>query len=266
MPDGENSIQDSSLPEAQAYQVRLKVFEGPLDLLLHLIEKEELDITTVSLTAVADQYLEHIAQLEHVSAEALADFLVVAAKLLLIKSRALLPAPPRLEAEDEEDLGEELVRRLREYKKLKEAAQLLRGREEAGLRGYLRVAPLPRLERELDMTGVSIGDLVSAVREALSVEPPLASADRVIGAPIISISDVIERIQALFARQSSFSFNRLLQSAGGRIEIIVSLLAVLELIKAQQVRVQQEHLFGEILIQRADEPVPAPGAQEPSEQ
>jgi len=234
-----------------------------MDLLLHLIEQEELDITTVSLTAVTDQYLEHIAQLEHVSAEALADFLVVAAKLLLIKSRALLPAPPRLEAEDEEDLGEELVRRLREYKKLKEAALLLREREEAGLRGYLRIAPLPHLERKLDMTGVSIGDLVSAVREALSVQPRLASADRVIPAITISISDVIERVRSLHARQSSFSFKRLLQSAGGRMEIIVTFLAVLELIKAQSVRVQQEHLFGEILILRADEPAPAPAAQEP---
>ena len=259
-------MQDHSAQEVQAYRVRLKVFEGPLDLLLRLIEKEELDITTVSLTAVTDQYLEHIAQLERVSAEDLSDFLVVAATLLLIKSRALLPAPPPLEAEEEEDLAEELVRRLREYKKLKAAAQLLREREEAGLRGYLRVAPLPHLDRELDMTGVSIGDLVSAVREALSVQPPLASADKVIPPTTILISDVIERVRSLLTRQSSFSFNRLLQSADGRIEIIVTLLALLELIKAQHVRVQQERLFGEILILRADEPAPASSAQEPHEQ
>jgi len=260
MLDAQNAEQDNRSQGVLPYRVRLKVFEGPLDLLLRLIEKEELNITTVSLAVVTDQYLEHIAQLERVSAESLADFLVVAAKLLLIKSRALLPSPPVLEGEEEEDVGEDLVRRLREYKQFKEAAQLLREREERGLRGYLRVASLPRLERKLDMTDVSVDDLVSAVREALSLRLPSAPPDGVVAPITISISDMIERIQSLLAQGRSFSFRRLLQSADSRTEVIVSFLALLELIKAQRVWVRQEQLFGEILIQSADEPTPTPGA------
>jgi segregation and condensation protein A len=256
----EKSVQNSSSQEVQPYRVRLKVFEGPLDLLLHLIEKQELDITTVSLAVVTDQYLEYIARLERVSVEDLADFLVVAARLLLIKSRALLPSPPLSEAEEEEDLGADLVRRLKEYRKFKQAAQLLREREESGLRAYLRVAPPPRLERKLDMTGLSVDELVSAVREALLLRPAPVLSDEVVAPITVSISHMIQRIESLLVQERSFSFNRLLQSAASRTELIVTFLAVLELIKAQRVWARQERLFGEILILSADEPVPTPAA------
>jgi segregation and condensation protein A len=250
----------------QPYLVRLQVFEGPLDLLLHLIEKQELDITAVSLAAVTDQYLEYMRHLERVSAENLADFLVVAAKLLLIKSRALLPAPPAAEGEEEEDLAEELAQQLREYKRFKELAQQLGQREADGLRAYLRVAAMPRLDRELDLSGISLDDLLAAVQEALSLQPesePLA--DRV--APLaISISDKIQSIETMLAQRSSFSFHRFLRQATSRAEIIVSLLALLQLIKAGRARVRQEQLFGDILVLAPDRASPQLAAPQQGQQ
>ncbi len=261
-----NTVQEGSPDEAQLYRVRLEIFEGPLDLLLHLIEKQELDITKVSLAAVTDQYLEYISHLERLSAEDLADFLIVAAKLLLIKSRALLPSPPTVEREEEEDLGDDLALQLREYKKFKEMAHRLRAREERGLRAYLRVASPPHLERQLDLTGVSLDDLVAAVREALALQPPPGPVDEVVAPVAISISDKIAYIESLLAQQGSFSFAGLLRGAASREEIIVTFLALLELIKACRVRVQQERLFGEIFVLSAEEAAPTSAAQEPPEQ
>jgi len=250
--------QDS--PEAvPPYQVKLEVFEGPLGLLLHLIEKEELDITKVSLVAVTDQYLEYISHAEGINADNLADFLVVAAKLLLIKSRALLPAPPATMLEAEEDVGDELARLLREYKLFKGLAQQLRVREELGLRAYLRLAALPDLDRKLDMTGVSLDDLLAAARETLALQPTAGSVNGVVAPVTVSIADRIKHIESLLKRKESFSFHRLMRRAKSRPEIIVTFLALLELIKARRVRVEQEKLFGEIWVSRAEEaPPPVP--------
>ncbi len=233
--------------EAKPYEVKLAIFEGPLDLLLHLIEREELDITKVSLAQVTDQYLEYISLLEELSAEILADFLVVAAKLLLIKSEMLLPRPPRALGE-EEDVGEELARQLIEYKKFKEAALELRQREEKGLRTYVRVAPPPRLERSLDPGDVSLADLVEAVRRALDVRPPAPSVSGVVTPFTITVAEKMAFIEEKLKRQRRVSFNRLLTQATSRLEIIVTFMAVLELIKLKGIVVQQERLFGEIVI------------------
>jgi len=249
-----------------AYQVRLEIFEGPLDVLLRLIEKQELDITKVSLAAVTDQYLEYIGHLEHLELGILADFIVIAAKLLLIKSRALLPAPTALPEEEAEDVGDDLVRQLREYKLFKGLAQQLRQREESGLRAYLRVASLPHLERKLDLSDVTLDDLLNAVREALAVQPPAPAADEVISPVTITIGDRIQAIEHLLARSGSFSFRRLLRKATSRSEIIVTFLALLELIKAGRAAVRQEKLFGEIMIARAQEPVPQPAPEERPQQ
>jgi len=235
--------------EAKPYEVRLAVFEGPLDLLLHLIEREELDITKVSLAQVTDQYLEYLSLLEEINAEILADFLVIAAKLLLIKSEMLLPRPPRVPGEEEEeDVGDELARQLIEYKKFKEAALELRQREEMGLRAYVRVAPPPKLERPLDLEDVSLADLVEAVRRALDVRPPLPSVSEVVTPFIITVAEKMAFIEEKLERHRRVSFNRLLAQAASRLEIIVTFMAVLELIKLKGIEVQQERLFGEIVI------------------
>ena len=246
----------STVAAEQPYRVKLEVFEGPLDLLLHLIEKQELDITKVSLVAVTDQYLEYISHAEGIDADNLADFLVVAAKLLLIKSRALLPAPPASLAEEEEDVGDELARQLREYKLFKELAQQLRAREEQGLRAYLRLATLPDLEKKLEPNEVSLEDLLNAAREAFALQAPAAPVNGVVKPVTISIADRIRHIETLLSRKGSFSFQRLLRRARSRPEIIVTFLALLELIKGRRVQVQQEKLFGEIWVSRLEAAVP----------
>ena len=235
--------------ETKPYQVKLPIFQGPLDLLLHLIQREEMDITTVSLAQVTDQYLEYIGLLEELNAGALADFLVIAAKLLLIKSEMLLPRPPGVPAEEGgEDVGDELARRLIEYRKFKEAALELRQREEMGLRAYVRVAPLPKLERSLDLEGVSLADLLEAVRRALDVRPPTSSVSEVVAPFTITVAEKMALIEERLKRQRRVSFNRLLDRAASRLEIIVTFMAVLELIKLNGVVVRQERLFGEIII------------------
>ncbi|KPL20736.1 MAG: hypothetical protein AMJ93_11205 [Anaerolineae bacterium SM23_84] len=269
----DHALTDHIPEEVQPYCVTLDVFEGPLDLLLHLIEQRELDITKVSLASVTDQYLEYIQHIERIRVEHLAEFLVVAAKLLLIKSRALLPAPPVSEAEEEEDLGEELARQLREYelarqlreyKKFKELARQLGRREEEGLRAYVRIAPVPEVERELDLTDVTLDDLVAAVREALAERPRSEPAGLVVTRVTISIADKIRDLEARLAQEASFSFTRMLGNATSRTEIIVTFLALLELIKGRGVQVRQERLFGEILVFAAEEPPqPSPTQEAP---
>ncbi len=212
-----------------------------------MIEKRELDITKVSLAQVTDQYLEYISLLHELEAAVLADFLVIAAKLLLIKSQMLLPQPPPIE-EEEGDVGDALLRQLIEYKKFKEAAQELRQREEMGLRAYVRVAPPPRLKRTIDLEGITLDDLLEAVQQALAVTPLAPSVSNMVAPITITIADKISQIEAALRRRGRVSFNRLLARAALRMEIIVAFLAVLELIKRQRVDVQQERAFGEIII------------------
>ena len=233
------------------YEVRLPVFEGPLDLLLHLIEKQELDITTVSLAQVTDQYLEYIGELREKRAANLADFLVVASKLLLIKSRLLLPVPSGTLPDDEEgDLGEDLVRQLIEYKRFKQVAAFLSERSKKNLRAYVRVGAVSvaGTVRELDADGMSLAALVGAVRRALQVKPAEPPVSQVIPPITISIHDKVDQITFVLNRKGQMAFRELIADAQTRIEVIVTFLAVLELIKSGFLSVRQEELFGEIFL------------------
>ncbi|MGD2164790.1 MAG: segregation/condensation protein A [Anaerolineae bacterium] len=241
----------------QLYQIQTPTFEGPLDLLLRLIEREELDVTTVALARVTDQYLKHLAQLEQRKARDLADFLVVAAKLVLIKSAALLPSSLKSDAEEEvEDAGLDLLQRLQIYKRFKEVADLLHDREESGLHTYIRLVPSPRRAPEPDLSDVSLQDLFSLAQEALEVAsgPPV---DDVVAPITVTIDEQMGHIQRELTRTPELDFRSLLSQATTRIEIIVTLLAVLELIKQDQIVVRQKALFGEIVIRR-----PAPSSNE----
>ncbi len=240
------------VPMLTNYEIRLPVFEGPLELLLHLIEREELDITTVALAQVTDQYLAYLEGLEERRARELADFLVVAAKLLLIKSLALLPRPPALPSEAEE-VGDDLVRQLQVYKRFKEIASLLQEREERGLHGYVRIASLPPFEPELDVGDVTYQDLVTAAQEALNAKPA-PPVGEVVTPVTVTIADQIAHIEEQLERRHRIRFSFVLSQAHTRVEVIVTLLALLELIKQDRVQVQQERLFGDIIIQRAPSP------------
>jgi len=229
------------------YRVTLPVFEGPLDLLLHLIQDRELDITEVSLAAVTDQYVDHISQLEKLEPDKLADFLIIAAKLLLIKSRVLLPQPPREPEDEEEDVGDELVRRLIEYRRFKKAVQELRAREEQGLRAYARLLPLPPLETSFRPEGVTLDGLLEAVRQAMLAQTT-SSVDEVVTPFHVSLPEKIAQLERLATELRHFSLNQLLAQAASRMEIIVIFLALLQLIKRRKVIVEQQQLFGEITV------------------
>ena len=234
------------------YEVRLPLFEGPLDLLLHLIERQELDITAISLAQVTDQYLSYISQLEERNAMNLADFLVVASKLLLIKSRLLLPSPPvPREEEDEEDVGADLVRQLIEYKKFKDVAAMLAGLEERGWRSYVRLGPVAVSGRTLDLGDVSLEALTQVVRRALAVSRSGPPVSTVIPPIFISLTDQMERIRSVLTERRDLDFAELVATAASRLEVIVTFLAVLELIKQGYASVEQEGLFGRIIILRS---------------
>lgn len=230
------------------YTVKLPVFEGPLDLLLHLIEERELDITTVSLAAVTDQYLDYMSQVEELQPDKLADFLIVAAKLLLIKSRTLLPQPPdETDQEEEEDVGDELVRRLVEYRKFKNAAAGLQAREEQGLRAYARLLAPAEPQRSFRLEGVTLDALAEAVRQAMMTQPS-STVDTVVMPLHVSLPEKIAHLETLLAKKGRFSFTGLLQEAKSRTEIIVTFLALLQLIKRRKAIVEQRELYGEILV------------------
>jgi segregation and condensation protein A len=233
----------------ERYRVQLPVFEGPLDLLLSLIEREELDITRVSLAQVTDQYLAYLDAIEQVRPEVLADFLVVAAKLILIKSQALLPRPPAIISEADADAGDDLVEQLRLYKQFKAAAGRLRDREEEGLRTYIRLAPPPKVEPRLDMTGIGLVDLLAAVREALQVAPPPSSVNEVVPQRTVTVRGQMELIRGLLRAHGRALFQEILARSAGRVEIAITFLATLELIKQHEVAVYQEGLFGPIIIE-----------------
>ncbi len=242
------------LQDSLDYTVQLPAFEGPLDLLLRLIEREELDITTITLAHVADEYLAHVRAMPAPDPAALSAFLVIAARLLVIKSRALLPRPNPPRGPDEPiDEGEELARQLREYQRYKQAAALLRTWDEQGRRAFTRVAaplppPPPRPIAPLDVT---LSEMIAAVQRRMQLLLPLEEAATPLPAPkIVTVPEMAERIHDRLRRQAWFSFEDLLSLAAQRVEVVVALWAVLELLKRRAIVVEQEQLFGPILIGR----------------
>jgi len=235
------------------YEVHTSVFDGPLTLLLHLIEKRELDITKVALAQVTDAFMQEVDKLrESKKIAEIADFLVMAAKLLWIKSRALLPAPPQSAKVrlDEEDAGDELVRQLRAYRQYKEAAQWLRERDQAGLRAYIHVGPPPRPQTvTIDLSKLTLDTLHQAAARAMFPhEVPLPQA--AIQRPRISIVHQIRLIRQRLTYLASTTYTRLLSKEPTRIEAVVTLQAILELVKQRSVDAQQQTLFGDIIIER----------------
>ncbi len=241
----------SSIKEnSTIYQVDLLVFQGPLDLLLSLIEQEELDITKISLAQVTNQYLAYLELIKETDPDDLTDFLVIAAKLILIKSKMLLPRPPAsvMEEEGEQDIGDELARQLLVYKRFKEIAAQLRELEMKGQRNFVRVAPPPKIEPRLIPGEVSLADLLQAARYALAIKPPEPDVDEVVSPEIITIGRQMAYTWQKLTAKGRLSFIELLDQNRSQIEIIVTFLAVLELIKCYVIKVEQLDIFGDIII------------------
>lgn len=232
--------------QTEGYQISTPVYTGPLDLLLDLIEHAELDITSLALAQVTDQYLDYLEQIADRDPAEVSAFLVIAARLVQIKSAALLPKPPQVDQTQEVDDGEALARQLILYRRFRQLAAVLEGRQAAGLKTYLRIAvPAAQLDTHLDMSGVTLNDLVKAAWQILGAQNTLPALSQVVSMPRITIRERIHTIVEALKVYGSTSFQGLLTNKS-RIEIVVTFLAMLELIKRDAIQAEQTGLFGDI--------------------
>ncbi|NTU98539.1 segregation/condensation protein A [Candidatus Falkowbacteria bacterium] len=231
--------------------LKLDKFEGPLSLLMQLIEKEELDITQVSLAKVADQYMEHIKTLAVLDPEHMADFLVVAARLLLIKSKALLPY---LYPEEEEEIAE-LEHQLKMYQEFVEASKVIQAM--IGKKRFMFARPFNRkapifVDKQFSAPKNVDKNLLSTVFSELIMR--LMPAQKVLEEAVlerkINIEEKILQIEQRLLERVKFGFNQLIEKAENKTEIIVSFLAMLELVRMRQVDATQGELFGDIEISK----------------
>jgi segregation and condensation protein A len=234
------------------YTFHTSVYEGPLDLLLSLIERAELDVTAVALANVTDQYLAYINSLEQINPDEISAFLVIAAKLLQIKSEALLPRPPSRE-HGEEDVGQALVDQLKLYKRYKEIGGWMHGRQEKNLRTFLRIAPPPKVEPKLDLSNLTLDKLLAAAKEAFAKERNKQPLDTIIAAPRVTIREKIDLITKTMKDMPRATFKALLEQGASRLEVVVTFLAMLELVKRYRIHAHQDDLFGEIEIDRMED-------------
>jgi segregation and condensation protein A len=250
------------------YKVQLNVFEGPLDLLLYLIRKEEVDIYEVNLTKIATQFIEYVEMMRRLDLDVAGEFLVMAATLMYIKSRELLPVDQQATASEEEeetlDPRWDLIRQLVEYKKFKDMAAMLQEKEAQQENTYPRQPGKPewlRSEPALK-TAVSLFDLLNAVTTILNRfnEPDDVG---LIAEEKWSVSEKIDSLLKLSRERTSLKFSELFHSAHNRAEVIVTFLAMLELIRLKQLMVAQSEAFGEIEIARNTAP-DTPPPTEPS--
>lgn len=234
--------------QIEGYRVSTDIYEGPLDLLLQLIERAELDITALALAQVTDPYLAHLRQMQDTDAAEVSGFLVIAARLVQIKSAALLPRPVAEPVpEEEEDPGEALARQLIVYKRFKELAVHLAERDASGQRAHLRLAPpVIKVEAKLDLSGITLSDLRRAARSMLSGQPLLPHLSRVVAMPRVTIREKIHAIVESMRQMGRTRFYSFLKRRGDRLEVVVTFLAMLELIKRHVIEANQEDLFGEI--------------------
>ena len=238
---------------------KLDAFEGPLDLLLHLIEKNKIDIYDIPIVQITEQYLEYVNRLEEEDLEIISDFLIMAVTLLEIKAKMLLPA--KEEEEEEGDVREELVQRLLEYKKYKEMGKLLHKKEEAAPMSIQKEPSIPeeveRYSPPLDvdylLKGIDLLRLRETMREIVrrkeDRKDTLRSNFGRIKREKISLQGKIKDVLAYAKAHGRFSFRQMLHNAKGKTETVVSFLAILELMKMGKISLTQEKAFSDLHIE-----------------
>ncbi len=245
------------------YRVQFEVFEGPMDLLLHLVKKQEVDIYEVNLTRLATEFVAYLDRMRELDLEVAGEFLVMAATLLYIKSRELLPVDQQVKPADddaeEDDPRWELIRRLVEYKKFKDAAASLQGREEA--MGSIYERRPPRLEfietPSLRRGEVSVFELIGAVSQILkrfNTQPGMHEVQ----ADPHTVSEKIESLRTLLSERKRTRFSELFSAASSRNEVVCIFLALLELTRMRQLVLSQSDEFGEIDVDLAPPEVLTP--------
>jgi segregation and condensation protein A len=232
------------------YKVKLEVFEGPLDLLLYLIKRDEIDIYDISLERITSQYLEYLQAFKELNIELAGEFIVMAANLIYLKSRSLLP---RDQQPPEEDAGEddprwELIRQLIEYKKFKEAAAELNLRALEQERIFVReTASTSAIQEPLRLGEVGIFQLIGAFQTVMKRVEARQDVQEIFNERF-TVSEKIDSILQRVAAGARVRFSDLFGAAASRVEVVVTFLALLELIRLKQVRAVQKHVFDEIEI------------------
>jgi segregation and condensation protein A len=232
------------------YKVKLEIFEGPLDLLLYLIKRDEIDIYEISLERITKQYLEYLQAFKELQIDIAGEFVVMAANLIYLKSRSLLPLdqqPPEEDA-DEDDPRWDLIRQLIEYKKFKEAAVQLHDRALEQERIFTRDGgSAPASDAPLPLHEVGIFQLIHAFQEVIKRVEAREDLREIFGERF-TVSEKIEKILERVANGASIRFSELFGQIVSRVEIVVTFLALLELIRLNQVRALQRKMFDEIEI------------------
>lgn len=240
--------------------IKLQVFEGPLDLLLHLLEKNKVNIYDIPIAEITNQYLEYIAEMKRQDLNVVSEFLVMAATLIDIKSRMLLPAP-ETEEDEEEDPRAELVQQLLEYKMYKCMAYELRDRQIDAERVLFKVPTIPpevadyeqpidMAELVCDVTLAKLNDIFKSImKKQVDKIDPVRSKFGKIEKEEVSLSEKMAYLENYCMVHSRFSFRNLLESQSSKMEIIVTFLAILELMKLGKIFISQERTFDDIQIQ-----------------
>src|SRR5450432_4927402 len=241
-----------SRPAAGTYSVKLPTFEGPLDLLLHLIEEHELSVMDIPIAFVATKYVEYITLLEELNIDVASEYLVMAATLIHIKSKMLLPVVPT-DQEDEAELDldprAELVRRLLEYQKYKHAAEQLSGNPVLGRDVFLRGLPAPSVEGAAPLAGLSLFKLLDAFQGVLSRAK--TTVDHQIDFERFSITDRINELSDLLKSRGKVLFEQLFEGSRSRGDLIVTFLAILEMTRLRLTRLEQEGPLQPIFVELA---------------
>jgi segregation and condensation protein A len=250
------------------YKVKFEVFEGPLDLLLYLIKKEEVDIYEVNLTKIATQFIEYIEMLRQLDLDVAGEFLVMASTLMYIKSRELLPVDQQAvvegEDEDENDPRWELIRQLVEYKKFKDAASQLHERELVQKNIFTQLPAKLEFPTPPGRPEVSLLDLINAVSNVLK-RFGHRSETRDVFEDKWTVSEKIEYLAEILRMRTKVKFSELFATSTSRLEVVVTFLALLEMIRLKHLEVYQPEPFGEIEISLRPEPAPVVVAEPTSE-
>jgi segregation and condensation protein A len=242
---------DPALDSSEAsYRIRLEQFEGPLDLLLHLIKKNEINIYDIPMALITKQYLEHISFMKSLNLAVAGEFLVLAATLILIKSKMLLPTEPEDTEEEGHDPRADLVRQLLQYKQFKEAAHDLQDRERFWREVYTRppLVMAPTKDAEEIPLELTLFDLMDALQEVIRRTPSTALLE--VTADHLTVKDRMNYILERLEESPALSFENLFMPADGRLVLIVTFLGLLELIRLKLVRIFQPEAFGAILLSR----------------
>jgi segregation and condensation protein A len=237
----------------EIYKIKIPVFEGPLDLLLHLIRENKIDIYDIPIALITKQYLQYLEMMKELNLDIAGEFLAMAATLIYIKSKMLLPSDEETTPEEMEDPRKELVQKLIEYQKFKEAATHLRDREEEWTKVFRRETVLCEDDGEIYLSDVSLFDLLSAFKKILETAPPEVGK---ITKETLTVKDRMSLILEIIEEKNTVRFEELFKDGITRTQLIVTFIALLELIRLGLLRAYQERHFGNIWVIKQNAEIP----------